>query len=149
MPVPEFIVRPVADAADWDLARAIREEVFIGEQECPPAEEWDEFDEFSRHFLGWIGDLPVATARWRTSFTEGRSVAKLERFAVLRAYRGHGYGRQLVAHLIDDARQAGFQTCYIHAQVHLEDFYRTMGFNTISSAFVEAGIPHVAMLRKG
>lgn len=139
-------IRPVASDAEWAQARAIRTRVFIEEQACPPEEEWDAYDDVSRHFLGLVDGRVVATARWHAAFYEGRAVAKLERFAVLPDARGHGYGRSLVAHLIDDARRAGFDTLLIHAQAHLEAFYRSFGFQTASAPFDEAGIPHVRMI---
>ncbi|HEX7071090.1 MAG TPA: GNAT family N-acetyltransferase, partial [Rhodothermales bacterium] len=137
----------VASDADWQRVKAIRTAVFIEEQACPPDEEWDEFDAVSRHFLGSIGDEAIATARWRVALHEERSVAKLERFAVLRPWRGRGFGRELVAAVMHDAARAGFRTYFLHAQAHLEDFYRSMGFVTVSGRFMEASIPHVAMLR--
>lgn len=127
------------------MSRAIREEVFIREQQCPPEEEWDEYDAESRHFLGYLRQEPIATARWRVVEHEGTAAAKLERFAVLGVHRGRGYGRELVRQVMANAEAEGFDKLLIHAQVHLEDFYRSMGFETISGTFVEAGIPHVAM----
>ncbi|HET6566455.1 MAG TPA: GNAT family N-acetyltransferase, partial [Rhodothermales bacterium] len=85
-----------------------RQRVFVEEQACPPEEEWDAYDETSRHLLGIEGDRPVATARWRVVPWEGGPAAKLERFAVLAEARGRGLGRALVGHVIQDAEQAGF-----------------------------------------
>ena len=146
MQTPAFVVRPVADESQWKSVRAIREEVFVVEQNCPPEEEWDAYEDVSRHLLGYLGDMPIATARWRVKHFDGRAVAKLERFAVLRLYRGNGYGRALVRSTIEDACQAGFARCLIHAQSHLEGFYEALGFRTVSDEFFEVGIPHVAML---
>lgn len=140
-------IRPVTTDADWQAARTIRERVFIDEQDCPPAEEWDGHDATSRHVVGWIDDTPVATARWRAVPHDDGVVAKLERFAVLPAHRGHGHGRQLVEVVLDDARRAGFDTFLIHAQAHLEDWYATFGFQSAGRRFQEAGIPHVEMVR--
>ena len=35
----------------------------------------------------------------------------------------------------------------IHAQAHLERFYRDLGFQRHGESFEEDGIPHVAMVR--
>lgn len=140
-------IRPVGDDHDWEHARAIRTRVFVEEQSCPPEEEWDAYDETSRHFLGVVDGQAAATARWRTVPYAGRLVAKLERVAVLPDFRGRGYGRQLVAALIDDAHRAGFDTCVLHAQAHLEEFYRSFGFETVGEPFYEAGIRHIKMVR--
>ncbi|MBT8399396.1 MAG: GNAT family N-acetyltransferase [Rhodothermia bacterium] len=143
----ELQVRPVSGQPEWDAARRIREAVFIDEQSCPPAEEWDSFDETSRHLLGWLGDDPVAVARWRVVPHDERLVAKLERFAVVKHMRGRGFGKRMVLAAIEDAAVAGFSEQYIHAQAHLQSFYEDLGFERVGEAFVEAGIPHVAMLR--
>ena len=143
----DFYVHPVTSEADWEAARAIRTQVFIDEQDCPPEEEWDAHDATSRHLLGWVGDTPVATARWRTVPHDEALAAKLERFAVLPDYRGRGYGRDLVKYALGDARRAGFTTFVLHAQAHLEAFYADFGFETVGDVFEEAGIPHVKMVR--
>ena len=141
-------IRPVRNDEDWEHARAVRTRVFIEEQACPPEEEWDAYDETSRHLLGVVDGAVAATARWRTVPYEGRLAAKLERFAVLPAYRGHGYGRALVEGVMADARRAGFDTFVLHAQAYLEAFYQSFGFETVSDVFDEAGIPHVKMVRR-
>ena len=128
-------IHPVQNEADWEAVKTIRTRVFIEEQQCTPEDEWDEHDA-----------VPMATARWRTVPFEERLVAKLERFAVLPAYRGQGYGRALVRYVMHDASQAGFETFVIHAQSYLEAFYTDLGFVSIGSHFEEAGIPHVKMV---
>lgn len=152
MPTPDVAplhVRPVDTDADWQQARAIRERVFVDEQECPPEEEWDAYDETSRHVLGVVrtsdGEAAVGTARWRAVPHDGAVVAKLERFAVLSSHRGRGYGTRLVDAVLADARRAGFRVFLLHAQAHLEDWYATFGFRSTGRRFDEVGIPHVEM----
>ncbi len=134
---------------EWKAARYIREKVFIEEQACPPEEEWDAYDAVAHHLLGYVGDVPVATARWRVTKHRGEPVAKLERFAVLPAYRGRGYGRQMVEETMRRAYAAGHDAFLLHAQQYLEPFYRSLGFQTVSDVFMEAGIPHVKMYLEG
>jgi predicted GNAT family N-acyltransferase len=139
-------IQPVRTDTDWAAARTIRTRVFIDEQDCPPDEEWDGHDSTSRHVVGRVDGTAVATARWRT-VTHGEDiVAKLERFAVLSDHRGQGYGSELVAYVVDDARQAGFDTFLVHAQAHLEDWYAEHGFASTGRTFEEVGIPHVEMV---
>lgn len=141
-------ITPVQSDDDWAKARSIRKRVFIDEQDCSPDEEWDGYDDTSRHVLGWVDDEAVATARWRTVPYDEEIVAKLERFAVLPDHRGQGYGTQLVRSVLQDARRAGFDTFLVHAQSHLQDWYEDLGFRATGRAFEEAGIPHVAMVRQ-
>jgi len=42
--IPEIVFKPVESPEDWEAAKAIRKEVFIYEQACPPEEEWDAYD---------------------------------------------------------------------------------------------------------
>ncbi len=146
---PRFEVRPAAGPEDWQEAARIREEVFIGEQGCPPEEEWDAYDASSRHFLGLLEGRPVATARWRAVGEPGAAPpAKLERFAVRAEARGQGLGRLLVAYVAADAERAGFRRLRLHAQAHLEGFYAGLGFRRAPGPpFYEAGILHVRMER--
>jgi predicted GNAT family N-acyltransferase len=141
-------ITPVQSDDDWAKARSIREQVFIEEQDCPPAEEWDGHDETSRHVLGWVDGEAVATARWRTVPHDEEIVAKLERFAVLPKHRDQGYGTALVQYVLEDARRAGFDTFLVHAQSHLQDWYEDLGFTSTGHTFPEAGIPHVEMVKR-
>lgn len=142
-------VRAVRNGREWREVKAIRTRVFIEEQACPPHEEWDEHETSSRQMIGLVDGKPMATARWRTVWHGDRRVAKLERFAVLPEFRGKGYGRSLVEQVMEDARLAGHGDYVIHAQQHLEGFYRSFGFETVGEAFEEAGIPHVKMVKLG
>ena len=58
-------------------AHAIRHEVFVIGQNCPPHLEW-EFEEESTHFLLTIDKIPKATARHRKT----EKGYKLERYFV-------------------------------------------------------------------
>ena len=143
-PLPETltIVPTEPVGMTWHDVREIRERVFVQEQACPLDEEFDEFDMTSHHVLLKLGNAPVGCARWRWV---AESTAKLERFAVLREFRGQGLGRVLVRYVFAEARESGAEQIVIHAQAHLEDFYTGFGFATEGAPFVEAGIPHVKM----
>ncbi len=149
--MPTFQVQPVTDEEEWQAARRIRRRVFVEEQQCPPEEEWDGHDDASRHLIGRLDGEVIAAARWRAvPGPSGEEIAaKLERFAVLPAHRGRGYGRALVTFALRDAQQAGFETLVLHAQAHLEAFYAGFGFARSGAPFMEAGLPHVPMIRRG
>ena len=129
--------------------------MFIEEQACLPEDEWDEFDtaeaRFSicRHFLGEIDGNAVAAARWHPIEFDGIPAAKLERFAVLEDERGSGFGREMIGHLMEDARASGFRQIILHAQTYLEQLYTEFGFVRVGDVFNEAGIPHVKMVSIG
>ncbi|RYZ97349.1 MAG: GNAT family N-acetyltransferase, partial [Sphingobacteriaceae bacterium] len=65
MPVTKKItVSRVNDPAELEAVFAIRREVFVDEQNCPPELEW-EFEDESTHFLAKVDGLPAGAARWR------------------------------------------------------------------------------------
>ena len=70
---PEALrITPVESEDAWRAAKALRRRVFIGEQDCPPEEEFDEHDAESRHLLGRMPDgEAVAVARWRAVRLDG------------------------------------------------------------------------------
>ncbi|TJY44583.1 GNAT family N-acetyltransferase [Cohnella pontilimi] len=128
-------------------AFAIRKEVFVEEQNVPVEEEIDEFDasvEACRHFLALADDgTPIGASRWR-EYEPG--TAKLQRIAVLERYRGTGAGKLLVLSMEKDAAQMGYHRSILDAQCSAEQFYRKLGYATISTEpFLDAGIEHVRM----
>ena len=141
---PALRVRPVATEADWAEARRVRTRVFIEEQACPPEEEWDAHDApeargvATRHLLGEAGGAVVAVSRWRPVMHEGAPAAKLERFAVLPAYRGCGHGRTMIAQTLAEARAAGFTAFVLHAQAPLEGLYASFGFRRVGAPFEQS-----------
>lgn len=140
-------IREAVTDADWQAVRAIREAVFVHEQACPPDEEWDAHDAADargrtvHHLLGRLGAEPAACARWRSV----GDAAKLERFAVLVPFRGHGVARAMVAAALAGARAAGHTRFVLYAQSHLDGFYAEFGFAPRGDLFWEAGIEHVKM----
>ncbi|WP_412068423.1 GNAT family N-acetyltransferase [Rubrivirga sp. IMCC43871] len=143
--------RPVLSEAlsetDWAHVRAVRERVFIREQGCTPAEEWDAFDAPQargvsvHHLLATVDGRAVGAARWRPV----TGAAKLERFAVLPEARGLGIARALVARALADARAAGHRRFVLHAQTYVAGLYAGFGFAPEGPPFDEAGLEHVKM----
>lgn len=121
---------------------AIRREVFVLEQDCPPELEW-EFEDESTHFLATVDGLPAGAARWRKT-DKGY---KLERFAVLMQFRGYGVGQELVKSVIADL-PADAAYVYLHAQIQAMGLYQKLGFVAEGPQFEEAGIQHFKMVLK-
>ncbi|MFC4306504.1 GNAT family N-acetyltransferase [Cohnella boryungensis] len=124
----------------------IRFEVFVKEQGVPEHIEIDEYDASPtscRHFLIRSEGLPIATGRI-TDYGEG--VAKMQRIAVLKPYRGTGIGQLLMERMEEDARKAGYRYALLDAQCAAETFYQKQGYMTESKEpFLDAGILHVRM----
>ena len=125
--------------------RAIRHEVFVVSQNCPPDEEWDEFDANAVHFLVKDAEDNVyATARLIRDENSPRK-ARIGRFAVYPQYRRQGIARQLVKYVISFARSQQIFELELSAQVQVKELYLNLGFKTTSEEFIEAGIPHIKM----
>ena len=131
----------VTDPADLEIVFAIRREVFVVEQNCPPELEW-EFEDESTHFLATVNDEPAGASRWRKT-DKGY---KLERFAVLQKFRGMGVGQELVKTVLNDL-PADATYVYMHAQIQAVSLYEKFGFKKIGPEFEEAGIRHYKMVR--
>lgn len=132
--------------ADWhrdysDLHR-IRQAVFVTEQAVPPEQEWDGEDDTAVHFLACEGDFAVGTARLTPDGHIGR-------VAVLKDWRGLNIGDALLGAAIAHAQGQGLHSQRLTAQVQARAFYERHGFEVVSEEFLEAGIAHVDMLRRG
>ena len=130
--------------ADWQKdnaeLRRIREAVFIAEQSVPPEREWDADDADAVHFLAYEGDFPIGTARLLPDGHIGR-------VSVLKDWRGLKVGEALMRAAIDAAEQRGQREQKLSAQVHAAPFYERLGFRIEVDEYLEAGIPHVLMVR--
>ena len=135
-------IKQIVNPTELEKAFAIRRQVFCIEQNVSEEIEMDEFDEVATHILAYINDKPVWTARWRFT-TEG---AKMERFAVLKKYRGKGVGEALVKYTLDKLKDNDF--IYLNAQESVIKFYEKYGFEAIGIRFYEANIPHKKMVLK-
>jgi len=134
----------VASKKELDTVFHIRETVFVKEQEVDPKEEYDEFEETSIHFLAQVGNEPAGTARWRRT----NKGIKLERFAVLKPFRGQGVGQALVKAVLEDisARTDDeVNLLYLHAQVPAVPLYAKFGFEKEGELFMECNIAHYTM----
>ena len=103
---------------------AIRAAVFMSEQSCPYEEEFDGNDYCATHIIGLIGGRAGATIRVR--YFSG--FAKLERLAVLKAFRGTPITRAVIEAAIEICRRKGYERVYGHSQARLVGFWEKHGF---------------------
>ncbi|MCU4391062.1 GNAT family N-acetyltransferase [Acinetobacter courvalinii] len=127
----------------WDQlqqdAKLIRTLVFIQEQGIAEADEWDEQDAISQHFVLYDQDQPIATARLLQNNSVGR-------VAVLKAYRGQGLGQMIMQEILAYARKQQREFLHLSSQVHAISFYEQFGFAVQGEAYDECGIPHIEMI---
>lgn len=126
------------------LLRAVREAVFMREQNVPPKLEWDGLDEASRHVLA-VSAKGDAIGCGRIVPPKGRAPARIGRLAVLREWRGKMVGTALLEALLDYARSKNYPKVVVSAQVQALQFYRRFGFEEEGAEYLDAGIPHVTM----
>jgi len=109
---------------------AIRNAVYIGEQECPYDEEYDGNDLSSTHLLAYMGDEPIGCLRVRF-FAD---FAKFERMAIRKEFRKSRAAILLAQAAIKLARRKGYLRGYAHSQARLVDFWGRFGFRPLEGA---------------
>ncbi|QQK80762.1 GNAT family N-acetyltransferase [Salicibibacter cibi] len=129
---------------EMQTVREIRSTVFIDEQNVPPEEEWDEYEEQSTHLLAQVSGTWAGAGRVRFSGRAG----KAERICVLKQFRGTGVGKEIMQALEDYVASQGAESVILNAQTHAKDFYEVLGYIITSDEFLDAGIPHVAMEKR-
>lgn len=124
-----------------ETAFDIRRKVFVDEQHVSREEEYDEHESSSMHYLVYIDEFPVGTARWRKT---GNGI-KLERFAVLKEYRSTGAGTAVLNKVMNEVTLLNDEI-YLHAQITAVNFYLKAGFEKVGDEFTEANIRHYKMI---
>ncbi|WP_078550680.1 GNAT family N-acetyltransferase [Litchfieldia alkalitelluris] len=125
-------------------AFAVRREVFVSEQQVPEELEIDEFDDTATHIVLYDNESPVGAGRFR--IIDG--IGKAERICVLASHRKHGAGRLIMDKIEDAAKEQELHKLKLNAQTHAEPFYLRLGYKTVSDVFMDAGIPHVTMIKE-
>ncbi|WP_299776534.1 GNAT family N-acetyltransferase [uncultured Formosa sp.] len=125
----------------------LRSEVFVVEQDCV-YQDIDGKDNKALHVLGFKQNELVAYTR---IFRSGDyfEQASIGRVIVKETERKHKYGYDIMnasIHAIND--EFNEHIIKISAQKHLESFYNSFGFETVSEPYLEDGIPHIGMLLK-
>lgn len=127
------------DNALMEIAKYIRCEVFVKEQNVPFEEDWDE--EESENYLIYDNDKPVGTMRWRDL---GEKI-KIERVAVLAEFRGKGIANLLLKQVIEEIKSQTDKPITLNSQLLAIPLYERLGFRQYGELFYEADIPHYAM----
>lgn len=129
----------------YDLL-ALRQRVFIVEQRCAYLDA-DGLDRGARHLLLREGGVLVAYTRVLAPGARFATVA-IGRVVVAPERRGEALGRRVMQESIAAIEASdGHVPVTLAAQAHLERFYGSLGFVTISSPYDEDGIPHLDMRR--
>jgi len=120
---------------------ALRESVFIVEQDCPYPEA-DGLDRDAMHLVGTDGDKVVAYLRYY--MTDG--YIKIGRIVNRQDYRGLGLGKLMIHMAIETIQQKHSNVpIKISAQHRLQQYYESAGFIAFGDVYDEDGIPHIGM----
>ncbi|QEH61420.1 acetyltransferase, GNAT family protein [Spiroplasma chinense] len=135
-----FLIEYGVENEVFEIAKLIREKVFIEEQNADPDLDVDDNDQISFHFVGNDkNNNPVCCAR---VFKDDKG-HWIGRIAVLKEFRKMGYASQLVGFCESYCWEVlGANTINIHSQKYIADFYKSFGFKETGLEDIEEGIEH-------
>ncbi len=126
---PRTTVKAAHGIEEMMQAFAVRAAVFLNEQDCPYAEEFDGNDFTATHFVGYVGDEPASACRVRY-FAD---FARLERVAVRREFRGQAVGAKMIEFAHDFCRKKGYRKLHGQAEDHLVRFWEKFGWRRVDA----------------
>jgi predicted GNAT family N-acyltransferase len=107
---------------------ALRSAVYIGEQQCPYAEEFDGNDYTASHLILYVDGEPASCMRLRWFGT----FVKFERAVILKRYRSMGLFVPFTQWAMEFARKKGYSRVYLHSQHRLWPIMERQGFRKVS-----------------
>ena len=125
---------------------ALREEVFMIEQQCTVAD-LDHLDKQAVHIIGQCENLVCVTARILPPGVYKPNVVSFGRLLVKKEFRKKGVGTELMQVIM-----RYIHTHYLHipinisAQFHLKNFYAHFGLKAVGQTYDEGGILHTKMV---
>lgn len=125
---------------------ALRVEVFIIEQNCF-YQELDYKDFHAMHIYATDDHEQVVAYLRVLDAGVSYDEVSIGRVVVSPKFRGQNLGRELMLKGINHIKtQFGDVPIRISAQAYLIDFYKSLGFESVSEIYLEDDIPHVEML---
>ena len=127
-----------------EAAADIRRQVFMDEQGF--RDEFDEYEDNSIHFVGYIDGVAVGTCR--IHFAPEFSAYKIGRIAVVKSCRGRHIGEKMVQCAEEYLVSKEIRDAVILAQNQAVGFYEKLGYSKTDYTCVEEHCPHVLMTKK-
>ncbi len=121
----------------------IRTLVFINEQQINPTIEMDGRDDINSSEITYFGIYIADKLIGGCRLLKIANGLKVQRFAILKEYRNHGYGSLLLQHLIQTYRNTDL---HLHSQIQAVKYYEQNGFKVIGPVEVIADIKHLPMV---
>ena len=135
----------VESGKELEEAFKVRKEVFAEEQGISEDIVFDSNDSEAMHIVVKDEKRVIGTAR---VLFPSPSVAKIERMAILRPFRGTGIGSRIISFLFAELKNKQVRKVVLHAQYSSVAFYKSHGFAESSIPFNEVGIRHLKMERE-
>lgn len=117
----------------------IRETVFIEEQKFKI--EFDDIDNIATHIIMYLDGMPVGCCRLYKQENEYH----IGRIAILKPYRGKGYGEKILLEAEKDAKKMGADSISLSAQVRASGFYEKLGYKKHGEIYFDEYCEHIAM----
>lgn len=117
----------------------IRETVFIEEQNFKV--EFDDTDDIATHIVMYLDNQPVGCCRLYKQENEYH----IGRIAVLKPYRGKGYGEKILLEAEKDAKKMGADSISLSAQVRASGFYEKLGYKKHGEIYFDEYCEHISM----
>ena len=130
-----------SDDERFEIVKNIRTTVFINEQGANSNEEFDEYDSSGVFALLFEDEKSVGTAR----VVKTDKGYKIGRIAILKEYRGKGYGAFIVRAIAQKTFDLGTDEAFLNALNYAVPFYEKLGFEVIGEEIIERGLPHIQM----
>ncbi|MFX3674924.1 MAG: GNAT family N-acetyltransferase [Paenisporosarcina sp.] len=125
----------------------LRVNVFIVEQKCPYPE-LDGYDINAFHLAYFENEKLLAYARILPQGVKYNRIS-IGRVIVDEEVRGKGLAKEVMKESLSFIQKKWpLQEVQLQAQSHLQSFYGSFGFESISEEYDEDGIPHVDMVKK-
>ena len=117
----------------------IRETVFIEEQKFKI--EFDDIDNIATHIIMYLDGKPVGCCRLYKQENEYH----IGRIAILKPYRGKGYGEKILLQAEKNAKKMGADSISLSAQVRASGFYEKLGYKKHGEIYFDEYCEHIAM----
>ena len=139
-------IKPIILPYDMSVAIDIRYQVFCVEENIEYRLEMDlDEEKRSTSYLIYLKDKVIGTIRY---LIDDKGI-KIQRFAILKEYRGKGYGTEVFKYFSEMlVKRYNPVTLYIHAQYHLKSMYEKLGYIIDGEPFMEAGLKHILMKKR-
>lgn len=122
-------------------AKNIRIDVFVNEQKF--VDEFDEIDNYAKHFVMFEKDTPIATCR--IYYNTEKASYVIGRIAVIKSWRGKNIGSIIIKYAEEVIYKAGGKKVMLSSQVRASGFYEKQGYSSEGESYLEEYCPHIWM----